>query len=115
MTITVSCASTPCTVTITITIDPPSHGTRAVSAKKKKPKIVTIAKGTFKIKKKGNHKLTVKLTKAGKTLLKKDHGHLKPTVLLRPPTGAARGAGRAAPRRRGCAPLACDRACSCAP
>ena len=82
VTITVSCASTPCTVTITITIDPPSHGTRAVSAKKKKPKIVTIAKGTFKIKKKGNHKLTVKLTKAGKTLLKKDHGHLKPTVLL---------------------------------
>ena len=79
VTITVTCASTPCTVTITITIDPPSHSVRAVAAK---AKIVKIASGTFKIKKKGKDKLAVRLTSAGKKLLKKDHGHLKATILF---------------------------------
>jgi len=85
VTITVSCAVTPCTVTVTITIDPPSHTTRAVAAKKKgkkKPKIVTIAKGTVKIRKHGKRQISIKLTKAGKKLLKKDHGHLKAKLLV---------------------------------
>jgi hypothetical protein len=82
VTITVSCAVTPCTVTITITIDPPAQTTRAVGAKKKKAKIITIAKGTFTIRKHGKRKLEVKLTKAGKKLLKKDHGHLKAKLLV---------------------------------
>ena len=82
VTITITCASTPCTVTVTITIDPPSHSVRAVAAGKKKAKIVKIASGTFKIKKKGKDKLAVKLTSAGKKLLKKDHGHLKASILF---------------------------------
>lgn len=82
VTITVSCAVTPCTVTVTITIDPPAQATRAVEAKKKKAKIITIAKGTFTIRKHGKRKLEVKLTKAGKKLLKKDHGHLKAKLLV---------------------------------
>ena len=79
VTITVSCVSTPCTVTVTITFVQTSHTTRAVSAKNK---TVTIATGTFTINKAGKQKLAVKLTKAGKTLLKKKHGHLKAKALV---------------------------------
>jgi hypothetical protein len=87
VTITVTCAVTPCTVTITITIDPPATAASAarVSAdkkKKKKAKIVTLASGTFKIKKKGADKLAVKLTKAGKKYLSAHHGHVKGAKLL---------------------------------
>jgi hypothetical protein len=82
VTITVSCAVTPCTVTITITIDPPAQTARAVETKKKQAKIITIAKGSFRIRKHGERKLGVKLTKAGKKLLKKDHGHLKAKLLV---------------------------------
>jgi hypothetical protein len=79
VTITVSCVSTPCTVTIVITASSPSHTTRAVSAKK--TKVVTIATGTVTLKKSGQNKVAVKLTKAGKKLLKKNHGRLKAKVL----------------------------------
>jgi len=81
VTVTVSCASVPCTVTLTITIDPPAMTTRAVAAKKKKGKTITVASGTFKIKKKGKNNLAIKLTRAGKKLLKKDHGRLKATLI----------------------------------
>lgn len=80
VTITVTCTG-PCTVTITVTTNaPPSHGVRAVSARK--TKTVKLGTGTFKFKKGGSHKLKVKLTKAGKRLVKKDHRHLKATVRL---------------------------------
>jgi hypothetical protein len=82
VTVTVSCAVTPCTVTITITIDPPANTSRVSLKKKKKPKIITIASGKFKLSKKGNRKLDVKLSKAGKKLLKADHGHLKALMLV---------------------------------
>ncbi|MDQ6776581.1 MAG: hypothetical protein M3071_10290 [Actinomycetota bacterium] len=82
LTITVSCASTPCTVTVTITGSSTSHATRGVSARKKKAKAVTIATGTFTIKKTGQAKLAVKLTKTGKRLLKKSHGHLNAKAVV---------------------------------
>jgi len=84
VTITVTCAVTPCTVTITITIDPVVMESGRLVADKKKAhhKTITLASGTFKIKKKGKDELAVKLTKAGKKLLKTDHGHLKGAKLL---------------------------------
>ncbi|HWF50385.1 MAG TPA: hypothetical protein VG294_07030 [Solirubrobacteraceae bacterium] len=82
VTITVSCAATPCTVTVTITGTSTSHTRRALSARTKKAKAVTIATGTFTIKKTGKAKLAVKLTKAGKRLLKKNHGHLKAKTVV---------------------------------
>ncbi|HWF35836.1 MAG TPA: hypothetical protein VG295_10685 [Solirubrobacteraceae bacterium] len=81
VTITVSCASTPCTVTVTITGSSTSHTRRALSARKKATS-VTIATGKFTIKKTGKAKLAVKLTKAGKRLLKKNHSHLKAKTVV---------------------------------
>jgi hypothetical protein len=76
VTVVVSCGTPPCRVTVTITVSVVSHAPRAVAARKK-TKLVTLAKGTFKITKSGSNKLAVKLTKAGKKLLKQHHGHLK--------------------------------------
>jgi hypothetical protein len=84
VTITITCASTPCTVTITITV-PSSSGKASAARKSKKhpkTKIVTLGTGTFTIKTKGPHKLTVHLSKAGKKLLAADHGRLNAKVLV---------------------------------
>jgi hypothetical protein len=75
---TVSCAAA-CTVTITIEL-PPSGGAARVSLKKRKP--VVIADGKFSLKKRGKKKLELKLTSAGKKLVRKDHGKLKTTLLV---------------------------------
>jgi hypothetical protein len=82
VTITISCASTPCTVTITITIDPPAATDARAGAKRKAPKIITLASGTAKLRKLGKDKLAINLTGAGKSLLSKDHGHLAATITL---------------------------------
>jgi hypothetical protein len=83
VTLTITCASTPCTVTVTITI-PESSGKAAAARNKKakRPKIVTLATAKFTITTPGPHKLTLRLTKAGKRLLARDHGRLKAKVLL---------------------------------
>jgi hypothetical protein len=84
VTLTITCASTPCTVTITITV--PSSSGKASSARKSKkhPKttIVTLGTGTFTLKSKGPHRLTVHLSKAGKKLLAADHGRLTAKILV---------------------------------
>jgi hypothetical protein len=77
VTLTVSCAAA-CTVTITIEL-PASGGAASVSLKKRKP--VVIADGKFSLKKRGKKKLELKLTRAGKKLVRKDHGKLKTTLL----------------------------------
>jgi hypothetical protein len=82
VTITITCAATPCTVTITITAPEPSGKASAARKKSKRPKTVTLATGKFTITSKGPKKLTVHLTKAGKRLLARDHGHLKAKVLV---------------------------------
>lgn len=74
VTVTITCATAPCTVTITITV-PSGSAAAASAAKAKKP--VTIGSGKFTIRSAGSKKLTVKLSKAGKRLVKKDHGRLK--------------------------------------
>jgi hypothetical protein len=83
VTLTITCTSTPCTVTVTITI-PESSGKAAAARKKKakRPKIVTLASGKFTITTPGPHKLTLHLTKAGKRLLARDHGHVKAKALV---------------------------------
>jgi hypothetical protein len=96
VTITITCATLPCTVTITITAPEETAKTASASrftanqAKKKhrKPKIITLATGTFKITHPGPNKLTLHLTKSGKKLLEKDHGHLKAKLLLSDKTSA---------------------------
>lgn len=77
VTLTITCAAA-CTVTITITIDPPAM---AAAAKKTTHKTVTLASGKFTLKHGGEGKLTLKLTRAGKSLLAKAHGHLKANTL----------------------------------
>jgi hypothetical protein len=68
-------------VTITITIDPPAVMAGAARSSKK-PRIVTLATGTFTIRHHVKSKLALKLTKAGKRLLAAHHGHLKATILV---------------------------------
>jgi hypothetical protein len=82
VTLTITCASTPCTVTVTITISEASASAARKGKKHHKPKIVTIASGTFTIHTKGPQKLSVRLTKAGKKLLASHHGHLNSKVLV---------------------------------
>lgn len=78
--VTISCAG-PCTVTVTITV--PSESMADASARKKgKSKPLTIATGKYSSKKGGKGKLKLKLTGTGKSLLKKDHGKLKASILL---------------------------------
>jgi hypothetical protein len=79
ITITITCATTPCTITITITFGA-SHGVRGVASRK--AKAVKVASGTFKLKKKGKAKLAVRLTSAGKRLLRQHHNHLKASILF---------------------------------
>jgi hypothetical protein len=81
VTITISCASTPCTVTITITIGGASKASVArKKGKAKGPKTIVLATGTFTITTPGAKKLTVRLTKAGKQQLRRDRGHLEANV-----------------------------------
>jgi hypothetical protein len=77
VTVTVTCNSLPCTITITITSSTVTVTTSSVALKKHKPKSVTLAKGTFRIRKSGAHKLAVKLTPAGKRFLASKKGHVK--------------------------------------
>ena len=69
-----------CTVTITIQTSGGSAADTARAAKSKKP--VKLATGKLTLKKAGKGTLTLKLTSAGKKLLKKDHDKLKATLLL---------------------------------
>ena len=73
ITISITCAITPCTITVTVTV--PTAGVSRFTAKKTKP--LVLSSGKFILRKKGPNKLTLHLTKAGKRLLAKDHGHLK--------------------------------------
>jgi hypothetical protein len=82
VTVNVTCASFPCTVTITLTAPETvvvNAHTAAVAAKKgkKRTKIVTLGKGKFTITKGGGKKLSVKLSGAGKKFLASKHGHIK--------------------------------------
>jgi len=79
VTFTISCSAA-CTITVTIELPSGSSG-HAVVARKKASKVVTLASGRFKLGKKGKKKLTLKFTRDGKALFKKDHSKLKATLL----------------------------------
>jgi hypothetical protein len=83
----ITCASFPCTITITLTAPETvvvnAHTARVAAKKgKKKPKIVTLGKGKFTITKAGGKKLSVKLSGAGKRFLASRKGHVKITGLF---------------------------------
>jgi hypothetical protein len=79
VTVTITCATLPCTVTVTITI---GGGPAADVAGVAKAKTVTLGKGTFTLRKSKTSKLTVKLSKQGKSYFKSHHGTLKATLGL---------------------------------
>jgi hypothetical protein len=79
ITLTITCSG-PCTVTITITV--PSGPAADVASAARKSKPITIATGKFSMSHRGKKKLTLKLTKQGKTLVKKHHGKLTATIAL---------------------------------
>jgi hypothetical protein len=76
VTVSVGCPSTPCTITIKIVA--PSTAGRAMAASNKP---VTIATGRVSLRHPGKKQVAVRLTKAGKKLLKKHHGRLTAKVL----------------------------------
>ncbi len=79
VTLTVKCPSSePCTVTVTVTA---TEVIVTVARKTtRRTKTVTLASGTFTIK--GSKRLALHLTRAGRRLLSREHGHLKAKVLL---------------------------------
>jgi hypothetical protein len=76
VTFTISCAAA-CTVTVTLTLPGGASSSirGLVGHKKKKP--VILGKGHYRLGKGKSKHLKLKLTKAGRKLLKKRHGHLK--------------------------------------
>ena len=74
VTLTISCDVLPCTITITVTIDPPAR-------------ITTLASGKIKLTRKGRHLVSLSLTHAGKTYFHSHHQPLKTVVKLREKVG----------------------------
>ncbi len=79
----VTCAAFPCTVTIVLTA-PETVVVHAASVahKKRKSKTLTLGKGTITIKTKGGKKLTFKLSGAAHRLLEGKKGHFKVSALI---------------------------------
>jgi hypothetical protein len=87
VTVNVTCASFPCTITITLTAPETvvvnAHTARVAAKKgKRKPKIVTLGKGKFTLTKAGGKKLSIKLSGVGKKFLASKKGHVKITGLF---------------------------------
>lgn len=80
VTFTISCSAA-CTITVTVEVPSGSTGHASI-ARKKTSKVVTLASGRFKLGKKGSKKLSLKFTRSGKALFKKDHSKLKATLLV---------------------------------
>jgi hypothetical protein len=87
ITVNVTCATFPCTITITLTA-PETVVVHASSAslalgkhkkgkKGKKGKTVTLGSGKFTLKSKGAHKLAVRLSRAGRKFVRSHSGHVR--------------------------------------
>ena len=83
VTVNVTCAAFPCTVTIVLTA-PETVVVHAASVahKKRGSKTLTLGKGTITIKTKGGKKLTFKLSGAARRLLEGKKGHFKVSALI---------------------------------
>lgn len=92
LTITVSCASAePCDVTVTVEGVEITIVVKKASVASKRivhRRVITLASGKFKIPANSKRKLVLTLTKAGKHLLAREHGHLKATVRITDKTAA---------------------------
>jgi hypothetical protein len=87
VTVTVSCATLPCTVQLALTAPASAGGGKgkdiAQAGKgKKKPKAIVLAKGKFKIKKKGPQKLKLKLSAKGRGYFKGKGAKAKATLAV---------------------------------
>jgi len=90
VTITVTCSATPCTVVITVTIPAASTASiaRATHKKTGRPTALTLATGRFVLTAKGQRKLQLHLTSAGKRYLSTHHGHVRTSVRVRETIGS---------------------------
>jgi hypothetical protein len=80
--LTVSCQATPCTVTVTITATQVTVSGHARDARRhKRRRTIVVAKGTFTLRKRGGTKVLAHLTRGGKALIAKNHGHLRATIV----------------------------------
>ena len=80
VTVNVTCASFPCTVTVTLTAPETvviKGHSAAVLARKGRTRTVTLGKGRFTIVKHGTKQLRVKLSRSGKRFVAAHSGHLK--------------------------------------
>ena len=84
VTINVSCASFPCTISVTLTVPETVviHAASVPHKKGKASKTLKLGKGTFTIKSAGRKKLTINLTGTAKRLLKNKKGRLKITATI---------------------------------
>lgn len=83
VTVNVTCASFPCTISITLT-SPQTVVIHAASValRKHKSKVTKLGTGKLTIKSKGSHKLTVHLSSKGKHYVRSHKGHFKATALI---------------------------------
>ena len=81
VTVNVTCASFPCTITITLTA-PESVVIHAASVPRKKGKTLTLGKGRITIKTHGRRNLTFNLSGPARKLLKGKKGHFKVSALI---------------------------------
>ncbi len=81
VTLTVGCASFPCTITIVLTAPETvvvhASAARVPLKKRRKTKLVTLGRGRFTLRSKGSHKLAIKLSPAGKKFVRSRSGHVK--------------------------------------
>jgi hypothetical protein len=83
VTVSITCLlATPCTFTITITGTEVTVTQASAARRRTHKRTITIATGRFTVNAKKSKKLAVRLTRAGKALLAKDHGHLRGSILL---------------------------------
>ncbi len=83
VTLDVTCASFPCTVTIVLTApETVVVDAASVSHAKRKAKTLTLGKGTITIKSQAGKKLTFNLSGAAHTLLKGKKGHFRVSALI---------------------------------
>jgi hypothetical protein len=83
ITVSIGCASVPCTLGLSLTVpEPIAVHAASVPRKKGKAKTLTLGKGKFTLTKAGARKLSINLSGAAKRLLKGKHGRFKITAAI---------------------------------
>jgi hypothetical protein len=82
LTLTMSCTAPPCTVRITISLVAPLRASDARLSTKRKPSVITLARGKVTIRKHGPHSVLLHLTPAGRRFASSHHGHVNVNAAL---------------------------------